>query len=242
MINTTMTKFAIITPTYKRPDGKSPFYVNRALNSILEQEYKNYKVFLIGDDYTDHDEFDSFGEGFSDENFYKENLPKAVERDEYTNKEIIWKYGGCNATNYGIDLALQENIDYICMLDHDDKWKSNHLKNFNELIETHNPPWMCSRSTYLKGTIPNTKETDKFISFIPRPASLVKSSVCINQKIIPIRIRNVYKEIGKVGRSGDSDLWERVSHYMTQNKLKGYLVNEVTCYHDEEGYSRKNAI
>jgi glycosyltransferase involved in cell wall biosynthesis len=237
-----MTKFAIIIPTYKRPDGKSPFYVNRALNSILNQVYKNYKVFLIGDRYDGQDEFDLFGEGFSSENFYKENLPKALERDEYKNKEILWKYGGCKATNYGIDLALQENIDYVCMLDHDDKWNPNHLKNFNELIETHNPPWMCSSSTYLKGTLPNLKTSDKFVTFTPTPATLVKSSACINYKVIPIRIRNVYEETGKVGRCADSDLWERISKYMKENELKGYLVNEVTCYHDEEGYSLRNEI
>lgn len=237
-----MTRFAIIIPTYKRPDCKTPFYLNRALNSILNQSYTNYKVYLIGDKYIDDTEFDSFGEEFSSDNFYKENLSVAKERDNYTNREVLWKYGGCNATNYGIDLALEDDIDYICMLDHDDRWTPNHLKNFNELIQTHNVPWLCSRSTYLHGTLPNIKTDERFIPFIPSPTSLVKSSACINQKMIPIRIRNVYEETGKVGRSGDSDLWERVSKYMKENELKGYLINEVTCHHDEEGYSRKNAI
>jgi glycosyltransferase involved in cell wall biosynthesis len=237
-----MTKFAIVTATYRRPDGKTPFYLNRALDCVLKQTHTNYKVFLIGDRYDNQDEFASFGNGFTDENLYKENLTVAAERDIYTNKEILWKYGGCNASNHGIDVALSQGFEYICRLDHDDRWTPNHLKNFDELVKLHNPMWMCSRSTHIRGTLPTQRGDGKFAEFYPAPASLIKSSTCINQKVIPLRTRNIYQQTGKVGRSADSDLWERISKYMKENELKGYLVNEVTCYHDEEGYSIRNEI
>ena len=41
----------IVIATYPRPDGKTPFFLNRALKSIEEQIYKDYKVFIIGDGY-----------------------------------------------------------------------------------------------------------------------------------------------------------------------------------------------
>jgi len=231
-------KFGIVISTYKRRDGKTLFYLNRALESILKQTYGNYKVFLIGDKYEDDAEFKQFGKQFNLSNFYSENLPVAVERDKYTDKKILWCSGGCNASNYGIDLALRDDIDYICRLDHDDWWENSHLENFKSVIDTYNADWICSKSTHIKGILPNINSKDHIIEFKPAPCKLVKSSTCVNQKTIPIRSRDVFAETGKVV-PGDADMWGRMAVYITENKLKSYLINKVTCNHTEEGYTKK---
>lgn len=231
-------KFGIVIATYRRADKKTPFYLNRTLDSILKQTFQNYKVFLIGDNYDNNDEFNEFGLNFDTNKFYSENLPIAIERKKYYNeKRKLWCSGGCNASNYGIDIALSENIDYICRLDHDDWWETTHLENFKLLIETHKPDWMCSKSNHIKGVLPDINDNELYIKYIPKPGNLIKSSTCINQKTIPLRSRDVFAETGKIV-PGDADLWDRMGKYIKDSNLKSYLINQITCNHIEEGYTK----
>ena len=121
-------KFGIVIPTYYRKDKTTKFYLTRALNSVLNQKYKNFKIYLIGDRYEDEEEINELVSKYESENFYFENLKVAKERDFYTNKYAVWSYGGVNATNYGIDISLSEGNEYICHLDHDDYWSETHLE------------------------------------------------------------------------------------------------------------------
>ena len=50
------TKFGIIMVTYQRGDGKTPEYIKEAIDSVKSQKHKNWKIYLIGDDYDDNDE------------------------------------------------------------------------------------------------------------------------------------------------------------------------------------------
>ena len=131
-----------------------------------------------------------------------------------------------------------KDINYICRLDHDDYWGSSHLSNFNELIVSSSPDWICSVSSYLNGRLPSVNSNSKVIPFLPGYTLCIKSSTCINQRTIPLRTRNLFKETGKVGLPGDGDLWERTKKYIRENSLKSMLINELTCFHDEEGYSK----
>jgi glycosyltransferase involved in cell wall biosynthesis len=53
-----MTKFAIVITTYKRSDGSTPFYLKRALSSILNQDYDQYKIFVNGDKNEEKEKFE----------------------------------------------------------------------------------------------------------------------------------------------------------------------------------------
>lgn len=237
-----MTKFGIVITTYQRKDGKTPGYLSRCLESIRDQSYQNYKVFLIGDRYESQDEFDNFGSGIiENEKLYKNNLEFAAERDFYgNNKNALWSYGGCNASNIGIDEALRDHeIEYICRLDHDDYWGKDHLQNFVKAIIEVSPDWMCSVSKYLNGELPALNDGPWIYPFLPRPESCIKSSTCINQRTIDLRTRDLYKETGRVLLPGDGDLWARSAEYILKNNLKSIVVNKLTCFHDEEGYSLK---
>ena len=233
-------KFAIIISTYYRNDGKSKEYLYRAISSITNQTYKNYKIFLIGDKYDKPNEIYDIINSLNIEKIYFENLPYAKEREKYTGNQL-WSYGGVNAVNYGITKILEEGFEYVCHLDHDDWWYDNHLELINKCINDTNSDWICTKSTFGSPTrfLPTINSNELYVNFLPQSSRLIHSSVCMNFKKIPLRHRNVFDETGKSGLPGDADLWLRISEYLINNNLNGVLVNKITCKHIEEGFERK---
>jgi hypothetical protein len=233
-------KIGIVVPTFKRADGKSIHYLTRSLNSIKNQTFKDYKVFLIGDRYEDNDEFIQIATSIIEpDKIYYENLPFAEERDRYKDKWSIWSYGGVNASNYGIDLALSQGFEYICHLDHDDVWENNHLSSISEVIIRTSSPFIFTKSKYFSSTLPYIRDNvEEVLWMAPGCGGLIRSSVCMNFKQIPLRYRDIFKETGVVGLPSDGDLWGRVSEWIILNKLNSLLINKITCIHDEEGYTR----
>ena len=235
-----MTNFSIVITTYQRKDGSTPALLKRALDSVFNQDYKNFKIYVIGDKYEDNNEFESIFKDYPKDKIYYENLPFAYERDRFTDKWLIWKYAGCFANNYGINKSIIDGYEYVCHLDHDDEWYNNHLSSLNEAILKTNALWLCTKSEYVQNRILPIVNTNLDITpFNPIPEGLIHSSTCINFKKIPLRHRNVFDETGKSGLPGDADLWLRISEYLVNNNLKGVLVNKVTCKHIEEGFERK---
>jgi len=237
-----MNKLGIVIATYQRKDGSTPKYLTRALDSVFNQTYQDFKIFLIGDKYEDEDEIKNLIEKYPKNKLYFENLPFAKERDKYANnKWILWSYGGVNAINYGIDKSMTEGYEYICHLDHDDWWDENHLSLINDCIISTNSPWVCTKSTYYseENVLPNIISDDELIEFHPKSGQVIHSSVCMNFKKIPFKYRNVYEETGESTIQADGDLWERTKKFLIENNLKSYLINKITCRHDEEGYERK---
>ena len=49
-------KFGIVISTYYRKDNTTKFYLTRALNSIFNRTYQNFKIYLIGDRYENEKE------------------------------------------------------------------------------------------------------------------------------------------------------------------------------------------
>jgi glycosyltransferase involved in cell wall biosynthesis len=114
-------KLAIIISTYYRKDGRSSSFLTRALNSIANQTYQDYKIFLTGDRYENNEEFETICKSFPyPEKLFYQNLEVAKERDIFDNKVDIWKFGGTNAINHAINTLSDEGFNYIVKLDHDD--------------------------------------------------------------------------------------------------------------------------
>lgn len=233
-------KFSIVITTYQKKDGSTPHLLKRALDSVFKQDYQNFTIFVIGDKYEDNEEFVNICSSYSGNKIYYENLPFAAERDKYKDKWVIWSYGGCFANNYGINMSVNLGYDYVCHLDHDDEWLPNHLSLLKEAIDKTNSLFICTKSEYVGGSIlPNVISEEKLIPFLPMGGKLIHSSTCINFKKIPLRHRNIFEETGQLGQPGDFDLWVRIREYLIENNLIGYIVNEITCKHLEEGYERK---
>ena len=227
---------AVVIATYRRKDGKTPFYLKRVLNSVFAQEHLDFKVFLIGDHYDNVNEWEFLVAPYVGDRLCHINLEKAEERDRYTNKKILWSCGGRAAFTFGMQKALEQGFDYVCCLDHDDYWGKNHLAVINKVIEETKADWICTKAKYRKKILPANDLRNSVIPFSPIPGGIIKSAVCYNQKTIPVRIRDTFAETGEA-IPGDSDLWERMAQYMQEHGLKGYLINELTCFHEEEGYS-----
>jgi predicted O-methyltransferase YrrM len=234
-------KIGIVIPTYQRLDGKTYEFLERCLISIKNQTFKNYKVFLIGDYYENNEEFIKISTTIIDEDkITYVNLPHAEERSQYTdNKWALWSYGGTTATNYGINLALENGYEFICHLDHDDFWETNHLSTISNAIENTDSPFVFTKSKYNSSFLPKIESSEELILFYPWYGELIHSSVCMNFKRIPLFYRDLFKETGVVGLPGDGDLWNRVTDFMLNNNLKSYFINKLTCVHDEEGYTRR---
>jgi glycosyltransferase involved in cell wall biosynthesis len=234
-------KLGIVIATYQRKDGTTPFFLQKALDSIFSQTYQNFKIFLIGDKYEDNEEFVNIISKYPQDKIYYKNLPYAKERDSYTDKWVLWSYGGITAMNFGIEKALEEGYDFICHLDHDDWWLPNHLEEIKQGIELTNSDWVCTKSTYMSSvnTLPRVNSDELYIPFHPRSSQLIHSSVCMNFKKIPLKYRDIYEETKKLGLPSDADLWERTRMYIIEHNLKSYYINKLTCRHDEEGFERK---
>jgi glycosyltransferase involved in cell wall biosynthesis len=106
--------FSVIIPTYNRVQ-----FAERAVESVLKQEYQDFEVLLIDDGST-------------------EDYSKLIEKYQL-NKKVIYhkqKNGHLSAArNKGINLAKGQ---WICFLDDDDYYLSNHLSALNACIIKNN--------------------------------------------------------------------------------------------------------
>lgn len=231
-------KLGIVINTYQKSDGTTKQYLIRALKSVVSQKYQNYKVFLIGDNYEDDIEFNEIATSIIPaEKIYYENLPYAKERDKYlhVNPKALWSSGGCNARNYGNDIAKLE-VDYVCQLDHDDYYLPNHLSNIAYVINKYSDAafiYTLAKNKSINSFPKEVQADGSIIESLPRSARLIHSSVCINNKKIPLKYRDVFEEDNREYPS-DADLWERIRVFCNHNLMKSYLICEVTCVHDSE--------
>ena len=229
-------KLAIRILTYQREDGKTPFFLRRALESIKNQTYKDYKIFLIGDKYDDGVEFSEIATSIiPKENIYFHNLDVAYEREKYDFGSMqLWCAGGTKASNYCIDKLLEEGYSWSCHLDHDDYWENDHLESVANSLSKLGDDYIfaATKSTY-KGNRILPSKNDGHEIYYPLNGDLIHSSVCVNWKEVPLRFRDVFEEEGRY-HAGDGDMWERLTEYMLANNKKGYLINRVTCHHQTE--------
>lgn len=241
-------KIAIVIPTYYRADGSTLKCLQRAIESVKNQDAKGveWKIFLMGDRYEKPIEIiDHILPMVPASQIVFHNLKKAAERDNNYPKELLWKYGGVNALNTGIRTALHEGFDWIAHLDHDDYWSPTHLYWIADAIKSKpNAAFVCTVSKYLhEGSfLPVILSHELFAFYYPEPQRLIHSSVCINHAKIPLfyidRYAEVnYKEIKSDWLPADADMWKRITEFMQNHThLGSYCVQKLTCYHMEEGF------
>lgn len=227
-------KFGVIITTYQRPDGKTPQYIKRAIESVLSQKHTNWKIYLIGDKYNNNDEFLTFLEWIPSDKLIAINLPVAIERQRYSNGgEDLWHSGGSVATNIGIELSVGEGYEYVCRLDHDDTWSPDHLKELNDAIIQTGADFLYTKSTYFRSYLPMLDVTEKYTEHMPQPQRTINSSICVNYRKILLRSRDPMYFFNERFPS-DAYFYKRLSSL----KIKSIYINKLTCFHDEEGYTR----
>ena len=103
--------FSIIIPTYNRA-----IFISKAIESVLNQSFKDFELIIIDDASTDDTEITI--KQFKDS--------RIIYSRNNINKER------CISRNNGIKLSKGK---YLCFLDSDDWYKENHLLNFYREIE-----------------------------------------------------------------------------------------------------------
>lgn len=257
-------KIAIITATYKRGDNQSPNIIKRAAESIMNQVHKDWKWFLIGDAYEDQEEFNTFSNLIPSEKLYTENLEVSIEREMYSPGLDRWHVSGITPVNVGIQRALEQGFDYVAFLDHDDIWYPDHLQLLSEAIETYKVPFLFTQgayttlerfffpnlsNNYFKPQYANLNKNQRVLLNYGIPAyptycywSLyIKSSVCLNAKVITSRMRDRLQEVGD-GMPGDADWWMRIRDEQIKGNIGPSLfIEHPTVASIDEGYSKTKA-
>lgn len=168
--------FSIIIPTYNREE-----YISLAIQSVINQSLLNWELIIVDDGSTDNTK-DIVQDYLSDSRIkyvYQENQERSASR------------------NNGINIA---NGNWICFLDSDDQFLSNHLEVFSENIKEHKHIHFFYNlkvgETYYKK---EDKYNQIFTSFIHSQQVCVKKELLIQCKY------NTDLNIGE-----DLELWMRI--------------------------------
>lgn len=218
-------KFAVITSTYKRKDGKAPFLIKRWIETVRAQTHKDYKMYIIGDKYENFEEI----EALLTPDIYFENLTKHTPERERLKGKSLWCCAGWFASNYGIIKAMADGFDYIIYLDHDEWWSEDHLKLLNEQVPF---AFACTKATHISGILPRIDKVEPVIDFLPLPRGIIGASVCRNMRELPLFSRPTED------MPSDAEFWGRLRLYIEENGLRSILINKHTCFRDSQQYSK----
>ena len=169
-------KIDIIMPNYNKSE-----FLNEAINSVLSQSYKNWKLYIIDDHSSDN----------------SSRILKKYRKNKKIKIFFLEKNRGPSfCRNFGLK---KSNSKFIAFLDSDDYWKKNKLKNqINFMIKKNYPftftdyiPILQTKNyeKILKRT--NIVDTFNFQSFI-KNSSINTSTMIIDRKYLRnLRFRNL---------------------------------------------------
>lgn len=237
-----MNKFGIVMTTYMREDGSTFESIKKSIDSISKQTYKNWKLFLIGDNYINKKEFEIISKLLPEEKITAINLPFAAERDsgKFTGK-ALWCSAGANASNVGIEKSLVEGYNIHCHLDDDDEWLPYHLEmlnfgytNFPESVFVYTNAFYTDRNK--RSILFPTERVHEMLTYNnlpPRPEKLIHSTASWKLDKIPFRHENTIQQ-GRIF-PGDAHMWERINIFCRRNNLKTLYIPITTVMKYSEG-------
>ena len=181
--------FSIIIPTFNRAK-----VINSTIKSVLKQSFSNFEIIIIDDGSTDDTK--EVIKKIKD-NRVKYIYQKNSERSVARNKGII------NAAG-----------EWICFLDSDDEYESDHLQNFFEEISKDSNPKLYFSEQKVKEVdcgsiiIQKTKYNKCNAPLFFAQESVVPGRVCIHREIL-----KKHKFDEEIVIVEDADLWFRISCY-----------------------------
>lgn len=132
-----MSELLVIIPLYNKEQT-----VSRCLQSVLSQDYKDFKILIVNDGSTD----DSI---------------QIVE--DLNDKRIILiaqeNQGVSAARNAGLQYAQKHHFEYVAFLDADDYWKENHLSSVLKVFENHSSAEVVATNYEVKKSKKTTIQT-----------------------------------------------------------------------------------
>lgn len=243
-------RFGVIVSTYRRKDGTTPDRLMEAIESISNQRYKNFKIYLMGDDYENESEIKGIVESVDHDKISYENLELPGERLMLEGHDL-WHSGSNFAANIAIDKANRDGITHMVRLDHDDVWTPDHLQIIAKALTKWKDAKFISTTALIKrfkqDTTSYTRPAEGSIKSIrynnlKHLTDVWHSALCWDIKEFKeLRYRNVREQkltepVRAECRGGDRDLIERIKYYCESNEKKWISLPMVTMlYRNKRG-------
>ena len=155
-------KFAVIIATYRRKNNTSYNNLLNVHKFLINQTYQNFKVFLIGDDYSDQDEFNKIVSLYPEDKIFSYNNNVSYRTGIFKDPMNLWRNGGALARAIGIKRAIEEGYNYYLHLDDDDIWLHNHIEVINNTINSFpEVDFMVNKSQYEDRFLPATQQEEE---------------------------------------------------------------------------------
>lgn len=185
-------RLCVIIPTYKRDKaGITGPPLASALRCVAEQTYTDITVYVVGDYYSDQNEFDGVCDAYRDKisRLVTHNLgPHEHFRDVLKHDtDKLWHVGGAAAVNYGIKRAIADGMDWYFHLDDDDVWSPYHVQTYVDVIKKHpDVAFVCSKCHLTpKKVLPKQRITaTRPGNYIPRGKDSVHATWMINLRAV----------------------------------------------------------
>lgn len=185
-------KFSIILPTYNRGDS----YLKHAINSVIEQSYKNWELIIIDNNSTD-----------STDSLVKSYKNSKIKLYKISNDGNIAK-----SRNLGIK---KSSGDYIAFLDSDDYWTSEKLHICNKYFMNNSNSGLCHAENWLDEIGVKTYrmygKSNRFNSrFLIERGNCLSLSAVVLPKYFLDEV-GLFSEDGKFITAEDYELWIRLA-------------------------------
>ncbi len=186
---------SVIIPTFNR----AKIIIERTIPSVLNQDYKNWELIIIGDAMNEEN-CQTIINGINDKRIFFYNLKK---RGRYPGRfGPLWYSAGTKPVNFGLRIARGS---WICHLDDDDEFLSDHISSLLSLAKKTGSEWVHGKVLFK----PDAGDTRNPVVI----GNEKPSFECIS------RISSIYHAALKTFRyntnswqykyPGDWDLWER---------------------------------
>jgi glycosyltransferase involved in cell wall biosynthesis len=209
-----------------------PEILGQAIESVKDQTYPHWRIYLIGDKYEPHEEFLSFRKLVPPDKIVMYNL-RNHQPDRFLNlsQKTLSMFAGQVAGHYSLDIIQAMGDRYIANLDDDDLWNPNHLELIYKELCKFNPPALVCTMANFKYTdiLPTTRvQPDNTTRIETLARNVAHSSVCWDSHKLPLRYRNLWRETPWSPDYSDADMWARMEHLCAEKGYNIAVVPEIT--------------
>ncbi len=208
-----MNKVSIIIPTFNRIE-----VLNRAVQSVFSQSYKNWELIVVDDGSTDGT---------------YEYLLQLKQTSSYGEQIHIYKTensGVSAARNYGV---TKSNYDWISFLDSDDEWLSNKLE--LQVPLTDNFKLIHGEEIWIRNGV-RVNSMNKHKKSGGRIFSQCVPLCCISPSTVLLE-KNLYSEMGGFREDypvcEDYDLWLKICESLDVGFIEEPIINKYGGHDDQ---------
>jgi predicted O-methyltransferase YrrM len=235
-------RIAVTIPTYRRPDGSTPAHIASLFNMLSKQTYTDFTVYLIGDGYDDHAEFETLANAYTG-SIVKHNSPYHL-RSLPLSRTRMWACGGTLAIRTGFRKAVEDGADIILMLDDDDSWSPDHIQRIVNARQG-----SCALSTmanHCDGSIlpRNIPRQDSVTRWLPSPGDQIRSASAYTADMYHLLSwfwdhylqRVISNTPGLDAQDAECHSWLRRHISVRPSLHSSFLITSTTVHHLQEGY------